>query len=105
MAIILGSALSEKFNLFGKYIWNGSSWVLASPWGTTSLADIVQAGGGNDEVDGGGGNDIISGEAGNDLLIGGAGNDIVDGGNGNDTIYGGNASPNSTGSGNDTLSG
>jgi RTX calcium-binding nonapeptide repeat (4 copies) len=72
----------------------------------SSIADIINAGAGNDmvyafdgndTVYGGTGNDFLNGESGddnifgeegNDLLTGGAGNDFIFGGGGNDYIYG-----------------
>ena len=60
--------------------------------------DIIEAGGGNDEVYGGLGDDVIYGgdgddqlfgNEGNDTLYGGTGNDHVESGTGDDTFYGG----------------
>lgn len=68
--------------------------------------DTIGAGPGNDQVHAGGGNDriflyigddTVSGEAGNDLIYSGSGADSVSGGEGNDTLWGG--------SGDDTLTG
>ncbi|GBD12152.1 Leukotoxin [bacterium HR24] len=52
-----------------------------------SIADSINAGGGNDCVLGGGGNDSLSGGQGNDVLIGGPGVDSFNGGQGTDTCY------------------
>ncbi len=68
----------------------------------TDLADLINAGGGNDLVDARAGNDFIIGGLGNDILNGGAGEDTfsmtgwegydqIDGGEGNDTIVGSDA--------------
>ncbi len=67
------------------------------------LADIINAGNGNDTIFGNSGNDLLSGQNGNDTIYGGQGDDFIDGddlnqfGNdrifgdlGNDTIIGGN---------------
>ncbi|TGQ63447.1 hypothetical protein EN829_031220, partial [Mesorhizobium sp. M00.F.Ca.ET.186.01.1.1] len=105
MAHITGTSLSERINALGTYSWNGTSWVFLNSNGTTTGADTVHAGGGNDEVDGVKGNDSVFGEAGNDLLIGGSGNDLVDGGADDDIIYGGTQTANATGSGTDDLRG
>ncbi|MDR7224720.1 hypothetical protein J2X13_005156, partial [Aminobacter aminovorans] len=105
MATINGTSLREKFNLLGRFVWNGTAWVQSSPSGTTNSADTVNAGAGDDEVDGAGGNDRIFGQAGSDLLIAGAGADTVDGGGEDDVIYGGSGILNANGSGNDDLRG
>jgi len=39
MATIIGSASFERFNLSGKYIWNGSSWVTL---GTVTANTLVK---------------------------------------------------------------
>jgi len=48
--------------------------------------DVLMGGDGNDRLFGESGNDEIYGEAGDDLLSGGLGNDIVDGGDGRDVF-------------------
>ncbi|MBM5574497.1 type I secretion C-terminal target domain-containing protein [Deefgea sp. CFH1-16] len=61
------------------------------------VADLVNAGSGNDTVFGENGSDALYGNAGNDKLFGGAGIDALRGGAGNDLLAGG--------SGNDILRG
>ena len=79
--------------------------------------DVINAGGGNDEVYGDagsgvtghigvGGNDRIYGESGNDRLHGDGGADTLDGGTQSDTLYGGDGNDwLSGGADNDTLHG
>jgi Ca2+-binding RTX toxin-like protein len=55
----------------------------------TSEADVVFAGGGNDQVSTGASNDYAYGEAGNDVINTGSGNDLAYGGSGHDVINGG----------------
>ncbi|WP_150463561.1 calcium-binding protein [Francisella sp. XLW-1] len=94
-------------------------------WGSENIADIVQAGAGDDTtftgsgddiVYGGDGNDDINaynsgnntmyGEAGDDAIGTGAGQDIIDGGIGNDYVESGAGSDTITGGiGDDTLRG
>lgn len=63
--------------------------------GATDLADVIDAGAGNDIVYSGGGNDSVQGAAGSDTLYGGDGDDIISGGSdeflgdGSDMLYGG----------------
>ena len=73
---------------------------------STSVADLIHARAGDDNIDsrdgadtvyGGDGNDTIAGGSGADSLLGGDHADLITGGNGNDTIRGG--------SGNDTMNG
>jgi Ca2+-binding RTX toxin-like protein len=73
---------------------NASTVSVAVSFSGGSGDDVIQSGGGNDQLtggdnldflDGGSGNDTLSGDEGNDYLIGGAGNDSIDGGNGVDT--------------------
>jgi Ca2+-binding RTX toxin-like protein len=59
--------------------------------------DKLDGGAGDDYLEGGGGNDTLKGGAGNDELFGDDGDDILDGGAGHDYMEGGN--------GNDTLKG
>ncbi|QRM30323.1 peroxidase family protein [Microvirga sp. VF16] len=59
--------------------------------------DILNGNGGNDTIDGGAGNDTLDGATGNDVLNGGGDNDAIFGGSGNDTMNGG--------AGNDVLDG
>ncbi|WP_224823640.1 Hint domain-containing protein [Cognatishimia sp. MH4019] len=59
--------------------------------------DVINAGGGDDQVFGGGGDDTIDGDQGQDRIFGGTGNDVIDGGQGNDRLYGNE--------GDDTISG
>ncbi len=88
MVNIIGTGQSEKFNLTGTYIWNGTNWVLVPGSAhTTNTADSVLASGGNDLVIAGGGDDTIRGQAGNDTIRGGAGADTMDGGAGIDTLF------------------
>ena len=62
-----------------------------------AIANLFNAGSGNDMLHGGNGDDLLRGDDGHDLLVGGAGNDTLQGGNGNDTLDGG--------AGNDILAG
>jgi len=71
---------------------------------TSTSADTLEGGAGNDQLtgnaganlmEGNAGNDTISGLAGNDTITGSAGNDVLTGGEGTDTVDGG--------AGNDTL--
>jgi RTX calcium-binding nonapeptide repeat (4 copies) len=81
----------------------------------SNIADIINAGagndtvygnGGNDTIDGGTGNDIIDGGDGDDILLGGAGVDHIVGGGGNDRIEGGDGNDTLIGQGgNDTIFG
>lgn len=83
--------------------------------GGTSVADKINAGGGNDTVWGDGGHDTIEGGIGNDFLHGGDGDDVMTDAQGDDLIWGdgGNDSINAGngldqvfgGEGNDTLRG
>lgn len=57
----------------------------------TAIADLIFAGGGNDNINGLAGNDSIHGEAGNDFINGGLGADIMLGGAGNDVYLVDNA--------------
>ena len=68
--------------------------------------DIVNGGGGNDDIDLGEGIDYAYGNAGNDILRGGNSIDFLFGGDDDDEIYGGNGSDLlEGGSGNDSLFG
>ncbi|MBD3885423.1 hypothetical protein IFO70_27235 [Phormidium tenue FACHB-886] len=62
----------------------------------SNIDNVIQGGGGNDELYGLAGNDILDGGDGNDSLFGGAGNDLLKGGLGSNAIDGGE--------GNDTVS-
>ena len=53
-----------------------------------SVANIINAGNGDDSINAGAGNDTVNGQDGNDIIGGGDNNDTLDGGNGNDTING-----------------
>ena len=55
----------------------------------SSVSDVINAGGGNDNVKGYGGNDTLYGEDGDDQLYGGSGNDSLYGGAGADRLFGG----------------
>ena len=61
----------------------------------TTLDNVINGNGENNQLFGGGGNDTLNGDDGNDLIDGGAGNDTLNGGDDNDTIIGG--------AGNDTI--
>jgi Ca2+-binding RTX toxin-like protein len=52
--------------------------------------DVIQGGGGRDELQGGEGNDVMRGGAGLDQISGGAGNDTLDAGAGGGALAGGN---------------
>ncbi|HSW14811.1 MAG TPA: calcium-binding protein [Solimonas sp.] len=52
-----------------------------------SIANTLNAGGGNDTLLGGAGNDMLLGGSGNDLLRGDAGDDVLNGGTGVDTAW------------------
>lgn len=52
------------------------------------VADLIDAGAGNDLVIGGWGDDSIDGADGDDTLIGAAGNDVLSGGPGSDNLHG-----------------
>ena len=54
----------------------------------TPLADVIDGGGGNDEIYGLEGNDTLYGGTGADRINGGGGDNIIDGGAGNDLLYG-----------------
>jgi Ca2+-binding RTX toxin-like protein len=56
--------------------------------GTDDAGDVVDAGGGNDEVRGSYGDDHISGGAGDDALLAMAGDDVLEGGDGADELIG-----------------
>ncbi|APE44744.1 hypothetical protein BOO69_16010 [Sulfitobacter alexandrii] len=72
----------------------------------TALADVIDAGGGDDTVGGFGGDDNLSGAGGNDLISGGGGNDRIDGGAGEDSIRAGEGTDTVIGGAdNDTLIG
>ncbi len=45
--------------------------------GTDAVGELLQGGGGSDNINGGGGNDTIIGGAGNDIMVGGAGIDTL----------------------------
>jgi Ca2+-binding RTX toxin-like protein len=57
--------------------------------GGTGAAETISAGAGADTVDGGGAADSILGGAGHDSLVGGDGNDTILGGDGDDVVLGG----------------
>lgn len=84
-------------------IWAGSGndLILAAGGNDTIGAgtgnDQIEAGGGDDRIFAYSGDDTVSGEAGNDLIFSGSGADSINGGDGNDTLWGG--------SGDDTLTG
>ncbi len=84
-------------------IWAGSGddLILAAGGNDTIGAgtgnDQIEAGGGDDRIFAYSGNDTVSAEIGNDLVFSGSGTDSIDGGDGNDTLWGG--------SGDDTLTG
>ena len=76
--------------------------------------DFLDGGSGDDQVHGGAGDDVVAGDAGDDLLSGGAGDDLIVGGEGTDTVtYAGSASgvqvdleaETATGEGDDTVIG
>ncbi|QDV56453.1 DUF4114 domain-containing protein [Rosistilla oblonga] len=55
----------------------------------SDIADVFDAGAGDDKIEGGAGNDKLNGGDGNDVIDGGKGNDVIDGGKGNDNLSGG----------------
>jgi Ca2+-binding RTX toxin-like protein len=61
----------------------------SAPDGTTSGADTMTGGGGDDLLLGQSGNDTIDGDGGNDAAEGNAGDDVVRGDAGNDELLGG----------------
>jgi Ca2+-binding RTX toxin-like protein len=68
--------------------------------------DVLNGGGGSDDLYGGGGDDVLNGGGGNDDLYGGSGDDALNGGNGNDDLYGGSGDDAlNGGNGNDDMSG
>jgi Ca2+-binding RTX toxin-like protein len=69
---ITGSSVGNK--LFG---YGGDDTLNGGATGTSSDADTL---------DGGNGNDLLQGMRGNDILIGGAGDDVLEGGDGSDTF-------------------
>lgn len=84
--------------------------------GTTTTADVIDGGAGNDNVYAGAGNDVVTdtgggadtirGQGGNDNLDGGTGNDSISGGAGQDTVAGGDGADYLTGgAGDDSVSG
>ncbi len=115
MAKLTGTGGRDRIDLTGVYSRSGTSWVLDSPDGTTSLADTVNGlggddllsgGKGKDALSGGSGNDVLTGGAGRDSLTGGAGRDLLTGGGGNDTLLGGAGGDTlAGGAGNDRLTG
>jgi Ca2+-binding RTX toxin-like protein len=72
---IANNELFSNIPLDGQNIFTGNS-----------FADVIDAGGGDDEVYGNGGNDTIFGGDGNDQLFGGAGVDVLSGGLGDDVF-------------------
>lgn len=71
-----------------------------------NLADQLYGGDGNDTLSGQSGNDLLSGGVGDDVLNGNDGDDVLEGGDGNDTLDGGRgADVLRGGAGNDTLGG
>lgn len=71
-----------------------------------ALADLIEAGDGNDTIDSGGGNDAVLAGAGNDTIQAGDGDDCVGGGDGDDTVDTGNGNDRLRGeAGNDNLDG
>ena len=58
-------------------------------FGFTNTSNMIQGGGGDDQLHGGDSYDFIGGGNGNDRLYGGGGNDSLDGGSGDDVIDGG----------------
>lgn len=67
--------------------------------GSRTTADIVNGGGGNDDIEGKGANDVLRGAGGNDTIRGGSGNDTVYGGPGADRVYGDDGNDNVNGEG------
>ena len=55
----------------------------------SEVAELYNAGGGNDTVYGNVGADVLNGDDDNDLLFGGVHDDTLDGGDGDDTLHGG----------------
>jgi Ca2+-binding RTX toxin-like protein len=76
-----GTLLTNIQNVFGG---SGDDFITG-----TSVANILNGGGGSDTINAGDGADTIDGGANNDILNAEAGNDIITGGLGNDTINGG----------------
>lgn len=77
-------------------------------FGSGSDNDVINGGGGNDNIVGGTGVDVINGDAGNDIIKAVKGNTgtLLDGGEGRDQLYGGSAANNLIGGeGDDYLSG
>lgn len=77
--VLDGSSLADTINALG-----GDDLVFARGGN-----DIVDGGAGSDNINGGDGNDQLSGGLGNDRLYGEAGADTLLGGDGNDQIFGG----------------
>jgi Ca2+-binding RTX toxin-like protein len=67
--------------------------------------DVIHGGDGNDRLYGGTGDDQVYGDGGDDQPDGGAGNDLVDGGDGNDALEYSQGVRNDTGLGGDTYVG
>jgi RTX calcium-binding nonapeptide repeat (4 copies) len=91
MATINGTA-GDDIIKFGPTGNNGTS------QGSTTGADVISGGNGNDylfsasgadQLLGGNGRDVLNGGTGNDRLAGGAGDDLLDGGAGYDMLRGG----------------
>ncbi|MGH6736861.1 MAG: beta strand repeat-containing protein [Methyloceanibacter sp.] len=82
-AVINGTSASN--------VINASTTVAGQPHPTT-VADSIDAKGGNDKVDARAGNDTIFGGSGKDTLKGGDGNDVITGGAHHDLLYGGSGS-------------
>ncbi|MBF9060365.1 hypothetical protein HKCCSP123_14370 [Rhodobacterales bacterium HKCCSP123] len=57
--------------------------------GNDTVNELLDGGGGDDNLSGGGGNDTLRGGIGNDGLIGGDGGDLLAGGDGADSLLGG----------------
>ncbi|WP_417744446.1 DUF4114 domain-containing protein [Rosistilla oblonga] len=72
----------------------------------SDIADVFDAGAGDDKIEGGAGNDKLNGGDGNDVIDGGKGNDVIDGGKGNDNLSGGDGNDKiEGGDGNDHIDG
>lgn len=94
-ATLRPESLEDRILLSGTWVDADSGEAIAGPtdgadaFTGDELADIVEAGAGDDILLGGGGNDFLDGEDGDDVVAGGDGDDVVAGDRGSDTLSGG----------------
>jgi len=107
MSVVSATKLAtvDASDLTGTFSINASSSTVDATFtGSTSAANTIVGGSGNDSITGGSAGDSLSGGVGNDTIIGGAGDDILLGGSGADNLQAGSGDNTITGgSGNDTI--